>query len=337
MSSSGSTHWCHQCRRAVRIRGRDITCPICDGGFVQELNEVDGVASPFNLFGLDPDEGRDHRSGLMEVLSSLMRQRMAGPNNHPIDVRGRRNMIPDNGVSVGSGPGPGPWLIFRGQLPVHMSLNDGLEFLHNGTRSGNSGDAFVGAGLDELFEQLMRDDRRGPRPAPRSAIDAMPIVKINQRHLRGDSHCPVCKDKFELGSEAREMPCKHLYHSDCIVPWLVQHNSCPVCRHELPPLSARGNARPQSSSQDQNGRGRNSGGSNGGSSREGGGDSHGRRNPFSFMWPFRPSNGNSSTNQNTSSTSQQNQSGSNPSNSAPLHEDADQNHHMHYSGWPFDY
>nr|CAD1840045.1 unnamed protein product [Ananas comosus var. bracteatus] len=63
----------------------------------------------------------------------------------------------------------------------------------------------------------------------------MPTIKINQRHLNGDSHCPVCKEKFELGSEAREMPCLHLYHSDCIVPWLEQHNSCPVCRFVLPP------------------------------------------------------------------------------------------------------
>ncbi|CBI24304.3 unnamed protein product, partial [Vitis vinifera] len=114
-------------------------------------------------------------------------------------------------------------------------------------RSGNVGDLFLGPGLEELIEQLTMNDRRGPPPATRSSIDAMPTIKITQRHLRSDSHCPVCKDKFELGSEARQMPCDHIYHSDCIVPWLVQHNSCPVCRQELPP-QVSGNVRGQQSS-----------------------------------------------------------------------------------------
>ena len=76
----------------------------------------------------------------------------------------------------------------------------------------------------------------------------MPTIKITQKHLHSDSHRAVCKDRFELGSEARKMPCNHIYHSDCIVPWMVQHNSCPVCRHELPPQgSSRGHSRQNSS------------------------------------------------------------------------------------------
>ncbi|KAJ4711712.1 RING/U-box superfamily protein [Melia azedarach] len=46
--------------------------------------------------------------------------------------------------------------------------------------------------------------------------------------------CAICKDEFSVHSEAKELPCKHLYHSECILTWVSNHSSCPLCRFQLP-------------------------------------------------------------------------------------------------------
>lgn len=309
MSSGRNTHWCYRCRRPVRLQGEDAVCLYCSGGFVQELDDMVSV-SPLDFFGLDNDEERDQRLGLMEAFSAFMRHRMADRHSH--DIRGRYDSTPEHGQ------GFGPLLIFGGQIPLRLSGNSGFEAIFGGAPGlgfarGNTGDYFIGPGLEELFEQLSANDRRSPPPAARSAIDAMPTVRITQRHLRSDSHCPVCQDKFELGSEARQMPCNHIYHSDCIVPWLVQHNSCPVCRQELPLQGSSSSRIHQSSS----GQSRSTTFGSNGNGRE----NQGRRNLFSGFWPFRSSN--SSSNHN----------GTTESSSPAMHES---NPHMGYSGWPFD-
>ncbi|KAL1330495.1 hypothetical protein HN51_047734 [Arachis hypogaea] len=310
MSSSRNTHWCYSCRRPIRLGWRDAVCPSCNEGFIQELNDMVHV-NPLEFFGLDNNEEHDQRFGLMETFSSFMRQQMAD-RSHSHDIRAQSESISEQGA------GFAPLLIFGGQIPFRLSGHGGFEALFNGTPGigltrGNTGDYFIGPGLEELFEQLSANTRQGPPPASRSSIDAMPTIKVTQRHLRSDSHCPVCKDKFEVGTEARQMPCNHMYHSDCIVPWLVQHNSCPVCRQELPPQGLSGN-------QGLNGRSR--GNFSGSSSGRSGRENQGRRNPFSFLWRFRSSNSSSNDRATRSSS---------PTPSFP-----DSSHHTEYSGWPFE-
>lgn len=34
--------------------------------------------------------------------------------------------------------------------------------------------------------------------------------------------CPVCKEDYKADESVRQLPCEHLFHNDCIVPWLEQ-------------------------------------------------------------------------------------------------------------------
>lgn len=45
--------------------------------------------------------------------------------------------------------------------------------------------------------------------------------------------CSVCLTDFEVGDTVVTLSCKHVFHEDCLVPWLESNGSCPICRHSL--------------------------------------------------------------------------------------------------------
>lgn len=73
-------------------------------------------------------------------------------------------------------------------------------------------------------------------PASKASVDAIPTLKITSSMLDLDPLllCAVCKDPFLHSVDAKQLPCNHLYHPHCILPWLSSHSSCPLCRFQLP-------------------------------------------------------------------------------------------------------
>ncbi|KAI9085015.1 hypothetical protein K1719_033007 [Acacia pycnantha] len=100
---------------------------------------------------------------------------------------------------------------------------------------GNPGDYVDAADYEALLLTLAESDgsgRRGAPPAAKSAVESLPTVEIVSEDQA--LVCAICKDMVGVGSMAKQLPCGHQYHGDCIVPWLGSRNSCPVCRFELP-------------------------------------------------------------------------------------------------------
>ncbi|KAK4412781.1 E3 ubiquitin-protein ligase RZF1 [Sesamum alatum] len=303
MSSERGTHWCYSCREPVTLQRQNAVCSNCEGGFVQELDDAVNVST----------EEHNRRPRFMEAVTNFLRQQMALRSNIS-DVRRVSEQDPLHGNSWNS------YLIFSGDTPVRMSGSGGIfEFLNEtlGFRRDNGGDYIIGPGVEEFLEHVTRDDQRVPPPASRSSIDALPTIKISKKHVRADSTCAVCKENFELGSRVRKLPCKHLYHSDCIVPWLEQRSSCPVCRQEITSQPSTNNCSSQNLREQNRSRSRRWRGS-----REETSENQGRRRRWSFLWPFRSSRSNSDHNETVEPSS------------VPYHQDQQ---YTEYSYWPFEY
>ncbi len=45
--------------------------------------------------------------------------------------------------------------------------------------------------------------------------------------------CPICYERFDENETRVDLGCDHVFHSACIVKWLVQKDSCPMCRSKV--------------------------------------------------------------------------------------------------------
>ncbi|XP_053257421.1 E3 ubiquitin-protein ligase RNF181 [Podarcis raffonei] len=115
-------------------------------------------------------------------------------------------------------PGAGP----RQEEPHRQALLELARSLFNGLE------------IDVGFLESEDWDHRLPPPAAKQAVESLPSVSVTPQQADKGLKCPVCLLEFEEEEVVRKMPCEHIFHKGCILPWLGKTNSCPLCRHELP-------------------------------------------------------------------------------------------------------
>ena len=122
----------------------------------------------------------------------------------------------------------------RTYMPDAVANLEESELHYYGEDPSNFLDA---RGFEELIENLADIDgsRRGAPPAAVSFVKSLPSLVISEDQEKQDGLvCAICKDSLSAGTVVNQLPCFHLYHHSCILPWLSARSTCPLCRFELP-------------------------------------------------------------------------------------------------------
>uniref|UniRef100_A0A8C3K5D9 RING-type E3 ubiquitin transferase n=1 Tax=Calidris pygmaea TaxID=425635 RepID=A0A8C3K5D9_9CHAR len=238
--------FCHCCSAEIAPRLPDYICPRCESEVTAGMNSAflknvdqhlftlpqgygqfafgifdDSFEFPFGSTAPSEDN-RDsenrrerehqsrHRYGARQPRARLATRRAAGRHEGVPTLEGIIQQLVNGIIAPTTIPnlGLGPW----------------------GVLHSNPMDYAWGAnGLDAIITQLLNQfENTGPPPADKEKIQALPTVQIAQEHVDSGLECPVCKEDYTVGESVRQLPCNHLFHNSCIVPWLEQRLPFPT-------------------------------------------------------------------------------------------------------------
>lgn len=95
--------------------------------------------------------------------------------------------------------------------------------------------------MDQILQYVMDNDpnRYGSPPVAKDVLESLKVEVLTADSARELGNCAICTEDFKDQEKVHWLTedkslCGHAFHVDCIVPWLKEHNTCPVCRFELP-------------------------------------------------------------------------------------------------------
>ncbi|KAL6135789.1 hypothetical protein ACLB2K_068014 [Fragaria x ananassa] len=110
---------------------------------------------------------------------------------------------------------------------------------------------YHGADADRVTWESFETQKVRFVPATTSSINSLKNVRLDgleEAIMEQNPWCVICMDYFaEAGVDVQlitPLPCAHIYHLDCIVPWLKNSHLCPMCRYPMPTVEEAESSNP---------------------------------------------------------------------------------------------
>ena len=90
---------------------------------------------------------------------------------------------------------------------------------------------------NDILQRSFEEQKKIYTPTNEECINNLKRQKIES--TCEDETCSICMELLKNNEEIVCLPCNHKFHinhEECegILPWLKKHNTCPICREELP-------------------------------------------------------------------------------------------------------
>lgn len=147
---------------------------------------------------------------LQQRISTALASMPANSREHVLLTRLHRQL---GVIAAGGGNGQG-----AGVGPMMRMLRQEL-----GNPLGPGGPGGGGHGASQAAISILPTRAFVPRERTPEQAEA-------QKHLLT---CMVCLSEYEKDEILRTLPCFHTYHAECVDRWLIEQNSCPVCKNPI--------------------------------------------------------------------------------------------------------
>ena len=137
---------------------------------------------------------------------------------------------------------PFDFAVFEGPIGSNEFANPSDNFFLDNFAS-NFISNFINPMTRIVFINAMQNQHHGNPPASQTAIDKLKHFKMEKKYCKKSEQdpnkleypeCSICLMEVNDGEDTILLPCGHMFHEKCVTQWLKIHNTCPLCRFELP-------------------------------------------------------------------------------------------------------
>lgn len=221
-------YYCYACQRS--FAGEEPRCFYCQGDFVEEASRAVGIQMLPSLLAQQNVHSASSRQPGTTVWSGSY-----GPTEFVVRSTVQRQTFPPRTTSQNNSESReemlhNPLLMVMDFLQAHLPGDPAESVLRPLFQAlGIPGDPRDYVTDPERYREILDQIFTQHQPSVQG-LSAEDIDRCVVEVKEPTGECAICREDYAADAIVRKLPCGHVFHGDCVIPWLKRVASCPMCR-----------------------------------------------------------------------------------------------------------